>query len=640
MFKKIFESGKIGNLEIKNRMVVPPMLTEYANEDGSINERFIRYYEEKAKGDFGFIIVEDTAVEKRGAGFMNLPGIWNDELAEKHKELTKRVKSYGAKVAIQLYHAGREGSSAVNGGEQIIAPSAIQDPTNLELPHELTNSEVKELVEKFAMAAKRAKQAGYDAVELHGAHGYLINQFVSPYSNKRTDEYGGTFMNRLRFPLDIIKRAKELVGDDFPITYRITADEMVEGGLTINDTKIIVPILESAGIAAIHVSASVYKSGYWASAPTTAISTPFVKYAEEIKKVVKSIPVIAVNKINTPFIAESILEQGQADFVSMGRASIADPHLPKKVKEGKLDDIVYCIGCWQGCQGMIAKQKPVTCLVNPMVGKEAEYAIEKAEVRKKVMVIGGGVAGMQAAIIASKRGHDVSLYEKADKLGGQWLLAAIPPGKDPLNMFTVWQKHQLNNNKVKVFTGIEVTKDLIEEINPEHIIIATGATAIIPKIKGIELSHVVKANDILEGKVLMQNNAVIIGGGLVGAEVGEHFGEHVEGVTVIEMGSEIAKGMDMAPKVFLMKHLKDTQVKLLTNARVIEIKENAVVIEKDGKIEKILARQVVIAIGSKSEKKLETMIADKYKYTVIGDANKVGRALEAVEMGHIVGINI
>lgn len=640
MFKKIFESGKIGNLEIKNRMVVPPMLTEYANEDGSINERFIRYYEEKAKGDFGFIIVEDTAVERRGAGFMNLPGIWNDELAEKHKELTKRVKSYGAKVAIQLYHAGREGSSAVNGGEQIIAPSAIQDPTNLELPHELTNSEVKELVEKFAMAAKRAKEAGYDAVELHGAHGYLINQFVSPYSNKRTDEYGGTFMNRLRFPLDIIKRAKELVGDDFPITYRITADEMVEGGLTINDTKIIVPILESAGIAAIHVSASVYKSGYWASAPTTAISTPFVKYAKEIKKVVKSIPVIAVNKINTPFIAESILEQGQADFVSMGRASIADPHLPKKVKEGKLDDIVYCIGCWQGCQGMIAKQKPVTCLVNPMVGKEAEYTIEKAEIRKKVMVIGGGVAGMQAAIIASKRGHDVSLYEKADKLGGQWLLAAIPPGKDPLNMFTVWQKYQLNNNKVKVFTGIEVTKDLIEEINPEHIIIATGATAIIPKIKGIELSHVVKANDILEGKVLMQNNAVIIGGGLVGAEVGEHFGEHVEGVTVIEMGSEIAKGMDMAPKVFLMKHLKDTQVKLLTNARVIEIKENVVIIEKDGKIEEILARQVVIAIGSKSEKKLEAMIADKYKYTVIGDANKVGRALEAVEMGHVVGINI
>lgn len=640
MFKKIFESGKIGNLEIKNRMVVPPMLTEYANVDGSINERFIRYYEEKAIGGFGLIIVEDTAVERRGAGFMCLPGLWSDSLAEKHKELTKRVKAHGAKVAVQLYHAGREGSSAVNGGEQIVGPSAIQDPTNLELPHELTTEEVKELVEKFAQAARRAKEAGYDAVELHGAHGYLINQFVSPYSNRRTDEFGGTFMNRLKFPLDIIKRAKELVGEDFPITYRITADEMVEGGLTINDTKIIVPILEKAGIAAVHVSASVYKTGYWASAPTTAPTVPFLKYAAEIKKVVENIPVIAVNKINTPFIAESILAEGKADFVSMGRASIADPHLPRKTKEGKLDDIVMCIGCWQGCQGMIAQQKPVTCLVNPMVGKEEEYAVKEATVKKKVMVVGGGVAGMQAAIIASKRGHDVSLYERGDKLGGQWLLAAVPPGKDPLNAFTVWQKHQLNQNKVKVFTGVEVTEELINEVNPDHVIIATGATPIMPRIPGVELPHVVQANDILQGKVLMQNNVVVIGGGLVGAEVGEQFGEHVVNVTVVEMAPEIAAGMDMAPKAFLMKHLAETAVKLLVNTKVVEIKEDAVVVEREGKIEEIPAEQVVIAIGSRPENTLEAIVKGKYEYAVIGDATKTGRALEAVEMGHVAGMNI
>ena len=640
MFKNLFTAGKIGNLEIKNRMVVPAMLTEYANEDGSINERFIRYYEEKAKGDFGLIIVEDTAVERRGAGFMCLPGIWSDELAESHKELTKRIKSYGAKIAIQLYHAGREGSSAVNGGEQIVAPSAIQDPTNLELPRELTTEEVKELVEKFAQGARRAKEAGYDAVELHGAHGYLINQFLSPYSNRRTDEYGGTFMNRLRFPLEIIKRIKELTGEDFPIIYRITADEMVEGGLTIDDSKIIVPMLENAGIAAVHVSASVYKSGYWASAPTTAPSTPFVKYAEEIKKVVDNIPVIAVNKINTPFIAESILKEGKADFVSMGRASIADPHLPRKAKEGKLEDIVFCIGCWQGCQGMIAKQEPVTCLVNPMVGKEEEYAVEEAEVKKKVMVVGGGVAGMQAAIIASKRGHDVSLYEKGQKLGGQWLLAAVPPGKDPLNMFTVWQKHQLNENKVKVFMGVEITEELIKEVNPDHVILATGSTPIMPIIKGIDLPHVVQANDILAGKVLMQNNVVVIGGGLVGAEVGEQFGEHVDNVTIVEMASEIAAGMDTAPKTFLMKHLKESAVNLLVNTKVTEIKEKSIVIEREGIIEEILADQVVIAIGSRSENILEEVVKGKYQYNVIGDATKVGRAVEAVEMGHIAGINV
>lgn len=640
MFNKIFESGKIGNLEIKNRMVVPPMLTEYANEDGSINERFIRYYEEKAKGDFGLIIIEDTAVERRGAGFMCLPGLWSDELSKKHIELTKRVKAHGAKIAVQLYHAGREGSSSVNGGMQIVAPSAIQDPTNLELPHELTTEEVRELVEKFAQAARRAKEAGYDAVELHGAHGYLVNQFVSPYSNKRTDEFGGTFMNRLKFPLDIIKRIKELNGHDFPIIYRITADEMVEGGLNINDTKMIVSILEKEGIAAVHVSASVYKSGYWASAPTTAPTTPFVKYAAEIKTVVNSIPVIAVNKINTPFIAENILKEGQADFVSMGRASIADPYLPKKTKEGKINDIVFCVGCWQGCQGMIAKQKPVTCLVNPSVGKEEEYTVKEAEIKKKVMVVGGGVGGMQAAIIASKRGHDVSLYEKTEKLGGQWLLAAVPPGKEPLNTFTVWQKHQLNVNKVKVYTGIEVTEELIRKVNPNHIILATGANPIMPKIPGINLPHVVQANDILSGKELMKNNAVIIGGGLVGAEVAEQYGEHVMGVTVVEMTSEIAGGMEMAPKKFLMKHLNESRVKLMVNTKVIEIKSNSVVIECEGKIEEIGAEQVVIAIGSKSENILEPLIKDKYKYNVIGDATKVGRALEAIEMGYVAGISI
>lgn len=638
MFEKLFTPGKIGNLEIKNRFIVPPMLSEYATEDGRLTERYIRYYEEKAKGGFGLIICEDNSIEPAGSGFKHLAGLWADEMMTEHKELTKRVKAQGAKIAVQIYHAGRESNSAILGLRPV-APSAIQDPTSGEVPRELTTQEVKDMVEKFAQAARRCKEAGYDAIEFHGAHGYLINQFVSPFSNKRTDEYGGTFMNRLRFPLEIIKRTKELVGDDYPIIYRISADELIDGGLSIVDTKMIAPILEEAGIAALHVSAAVYKSGQWPSAPTSAPTTPFIKYAEEMKKVV-NIPVIGVNKIYSPEIAEAILREGKADFVSMGRASIADPYLPNKVKENRLDEIVYCVGCWQGCQGMIAKQLPVTCLVNPMVGKEELYKIVPAKEKKKVMVVGGGPAGMQAAIVAAKRGHEVHLYEKTDKLGGQWLLAAVPPGKEQLNTFTVWQKSELKRQSVKVVMGTEVTNQVICDIDPDHIIIATGANPFIPPIKGIDGKNVVQANEILEGKKPMGNVVAVIGGGLVGAETAEHIAMHNRQVTIVEMAPVIVSNLESAPKTFLLKHLDDTDTKILVNTKVLEIKEDGVVIEKEGEKEEIPCDQVVIAIGSRPNKDLEELIKAKYSYKVIGDATKVGRALEAVEMGHVAGMEI
>lgn len=638
MFKKIFEPGKIGNLEIRNRLVVPPMATLYAAEDGRLTERYIRYYEEKAKGGFGLIIAEDNVVEPAGCGFTKLAGLWSDEIMEEHKELTRRVQAHGAKMAVQIYHAGRETNSGVTG-MQPVAPSAIQDPSMNEVPHELTTEEVKEMVEKFAQAIRRSKEAGYDAIELHGAHGYLINQFVSPFSNKRTDEYGGTLMNRLRFPLEIIKRAKELVGDDYPMIYRISADEMVPGGLTIEDTKIIAPILEEAGIHALHVSAAVYKTGHWPSAPTAAPTTPFIKYANEIKKVV-NIPVIGVNKINTPYIAESILKQDMADFVAMGRASIADPELPNKTKEGRLDEIVYCIGCWQGCQGMIAKQQSVTCLVNPRAGKEDELEIKPAKTKKKVMVVGAGPGGMQAAIVAAKRGHEVHLVERTNKLGGQWLLASIPPGKEPLNELTTWQQRELKRQNVNVVTEVEVTEENINELNPDFVILATGANPFVPPIAGINNEFVVQANDLLEGKVAIKDRVVVIGGGLVGAEVAEHIGTHNKQATIVEMAPAIVPNLEAAPKTFLMKHLEENKTNILVNTAVKEIKEDRVIVERNGQIEELLCDQVVIAIGSRSHNPLEEVVAGKYEYAVIGDAKKVGRALEAMAKAHEVAMNI
>lgn len=638
MFEKIFEKGRIGTMEIRNRLIVPPMLTEYAAEDGSLTERYIRYYEEKAKGGWGLIICEDNSIDPHGAGFKNVAGLWSDDFIPMHRELTDRVHRYGAKIAVQAYHAGREADSSISG-RRPVAPSAIPDPTERETPHELTHEEVLALIEEFAQAIRRAKDAGYDAAELHGAHGYLINQFVSPFSNKRTDEYGGSFRNRLKFPLDILSRAKELVGDDFPIIYRITADEMVEGGLTIEDTKVIAQILENAGIAALHVSAGVYKSGAIVSAPSAVRTAPFSDYAMQIRKLV-GIPVFAVDKIVYPEIAESLLKEGKADFISMGRASIADPELPNKLKEGRMEEILSCIGCWQGCQGKIAVQEPVSCLVNPRTGKEGTYDIHKTDVKKKVMVIGGGPVGMEAAIVAAKRGHDVTLYEKAARLGGQWLLAAVPPGKEMLNSFTVWQKGELARSGAKVLLNKEVTEELASAEKPDEIIYAAGAEPFVPGIPGHEKPFVHTANEILAGKVDLKGDAVVIGGGLVGAETAEHIALHGHKTTIVEMLPAIAAEMASAPKHFLMESLKENEVCLMPGTKVLEITDNGVRVDAPDGEKLIPADMVVMAIGSRSNKALAEKLKDRYKVTVIGDADTVGKALDGINAAYKAALEI
>lgn len=641
-FNSIFQPGHIGSLTIKNRLIVPPMLTEYANEDGSINERYIAYYREKAKGGWGLIICEDNSVDEYGAGFKNLAGLWSDDFIPAHRQLTDAVHPYGAKIAVQLYHAGRESSSAIKG-RRPSAPSAIKDPTEPETPHELTADEIHVLVEEFAQAARRAKDAGYDAVELHGAHGYLINQFVSPFSNKRTDEYGGNLHNRLRFPLEIIARIKELTGPDYPVIYRISADEMVEGGLTIEDTKVIAQILEEAGISALHVSAGVYKSGFIVSAPSSVRTAPFSDYAREIRKMV-SIPVFTVDKIIYPEVAESLLREGKADFIAMGRASIADPYLPEKILTDRMDEILPCIGCWQGCQGRIAEQKPVCCLVNPRTGKERIYTAGKAETPRKVMVIGGGPAGMEAAIVAAERGHSVTLYEKTDRLGGQWLLAAVPPGKEQLNSFTVWQKGALLRNNVKVLLNTEVTQELVRNERPDKIIYAAGARPAVPPIPGIkegmQSGFVCTAEDILRGAVDFSGHAVVIGGGIVGAETAEHLAVHGCTVTIIKRGADIAGDMVGAPRHFLMESLRKYNAELLENTKTLEITKNAVLTEKNGLARLIPADLVVIASGSRPESALFDDIKDLADTTAVGDAREVGKALTGIDAAYRAAMEI
>ncbi|WFD10571.1 FAD-dependent oxidoreductase [Tepidibacter hydrothermalis] len=640
MLKKVFEPIRIGNLEIKNRFVVPPMVVSLCNEDGTITERFIDYHEAKAKGGFGLIVTENYAITPAGRGFKYMGCMWNDEQMESNKELTKRVHKHGAKIALQIIHAGRETSSSLTG-MKIVAPSAIPDPVIGEMPHPLTEEEIKVIVEEFGDAALRAKKAGFDAVEIQGAHGYLINQFMSPFSNKRVDKYGGNLMNRARFALEVIENIKSKVGEDYPIMYRISADELIENGLTIEDTKVIVKMLEDAGVSAIDVSVGVYASGFHITAPAAVKHGWEADFAKEFKSVV-SIPVITSGRINNPFLAEGILLSEKADMIGMARASLSDPELPNKAKEGRFDEIIECIGCRQGCSGMLSKDLPVNCVVNPMTGNEKALSISQAEDKKKIFVIGGGPGGMEAAIVARKRGHEVHLFEKNNELGGQLLLASVPPTKSEITSFVVWQKTQLEKLKVNVHLNTEVDEALLKKENPDHIIVATGANPFIPPIKGADSDMVVNSNDVLSSKVEVEQNALIVGGGLVGAETAEHLARHSKNVTLVELTGEIARECEPGVRFFLMESLDTLNINIMTNTQVQEIGNNKVVVSSDE--EEIVIENidtVIMASGSRPNNKLFESIKEEYKnIRLIGDSLKVRTILDAVNEGYKAALEI
>lgn len=638
MLNHVFSPISIGNMVVKNRLVVPPMVSNYANEDGTCTEQFISYHEEKAKGGWGLIIVEDYKINPEAGGFVKLPGLWDDSQIESHKQLTERVHKHGAKIAAQIYHAGRETCAEITG-VQPVAPSAIPDPVVNAMPRELSVEEIQQLVEQFGDTALRAKKAGFDAVEIHGAHGYLVNQFMSPFSNKRIDQYGGTILNRARFALEIIANIRSKVGSDFPLIYRMSVNEFVEGGLTTEDSKVISMLLENAGIDLIHASNGVYATTETIIPPTAVGHAWSANISEELKKVV-SIPVIAVGRINDPLIAESVLRSKQADMISMGRGSLADPHLPNKAQAGQFDDIIRCIGCLQGCIQRYAQQLPIKCLVNPMTGHESERQITPATREKKVFIIGGGIAGMEAAIVAAQRGHKVEIFEKNSRLGGQWVLAAIPPTKEELGSFTVWQVNQLNKLGVIVHLNTDLTLEMIRDNQPDSVIIATGASPFVPNIPGKELSHVLTANDILKGSAQAGKRVVVIGGGLVGSETAAHLANHGHDVSIIEMNSDIFVGTPSATKHYLMKDLQHHNVAILTNTQVKEIHSDAVVVDNNGQLQTLAAiDNVVMAIGSRpvsfSVEELEQYVAE---IVTIGDAQKVRKAMEAVEEGYLAGL--
>lgn len=640
-FKKLFEPVLIGAMEVRNRIVMPAMGTNFASEDGHVTEQLKDYHEERAKGGVGLIVVESACVDApAGRGIVHQLRVDDDSFIPGLSELAHVIKRHGAKVAPQLHHAGGSAKSSITG-VQPVAPSAIARP-GWELPRELTVSEIKDLVARYAEAADRAKKAGFDAVEILAGHRYLIAQFLSLAWNKRSDAYGGDLEGRARFLLEIVAAVRQSIGPEFPLWCRINAAELgIKGGTTIGEGQALARMLQDSGVDAINVSASSIQSviaSAWVvegkRLPPAAHPPGFlIPLAESIKRAV-NIPVIAVGYI-TPEVGEKILQEEKADLVAIGRGLLADPELPNKVALGRLEDVTPCIRCLVCRDRVVEKDIAIGCSVNAALGREREYAIRPAQKTKRIMVVGGGPAGMEVARVGALRGHQVLLYEKANNLGGQLNLAAVPPYKSIIGSFSDYIQTQIRKLGVKVELRKEVTPSLVKKSKPDVIILATGMTAVIPEIAGIARQNVVTAEDVLTGKAQIGKRIVVIGGGMVGCETAEFLAERDKKVTVVEMLENLAVKMGAAVRQLLIDRLDAKGVIMLTGVKCEEVTDRGLVIVHKGvRRQTIEADTIVLAGGSLPNQKLFKALEGKVpEIYLAGDCEEPRTIIEAVADG-------
>jgi len=653
---KLFEACTIGTMKLNNRLVMAPMSLNL-NKDGFITDAMIRFYEERAKGGVGLITIGDGIVDSPvGNNVIESTPIDDDIYIPALKKLTSAVREHGSKIALQLSHGGRragrvskDGSLKVTRGKIPVAPSPLPHPVPGQVvPRELSREEIKELVEKFGIAARRTVEAGFDAVGLHCAHMYLCGEFLSPWANQRSDEYGGDFEGRLRFVLEVIERIKKETGPDYPLIVRMNGQEP-QGGNSLQDIREIGRRFELAGVDAIHVSV-----GFGAPtkdptlipsvAPMRAPRGCIVPLAENIKQGV-SIPVITVNKVlgDIPY-AESILQEGRADFIGLGRPLIADPLLPRKAMEGRYDDIRPCIYCCQGCiQNVLEKNAAVACTVNAAAGYEIEKStVEPATTKKKVLILGSGPAGMQAALTAVQRGHEVFLLERQGDMGGQLRLASRPPGKQDIAPFMRYLINQVKKSAIHLESAAVLSPEWLEKNQPDVAVFATGSTPARPEIPGLEGSHVVSGRAVLEGVPLDDKDVVIIGGGQVGCEVAEFLAEQGKKVTVVELLDDICRGMPHINKIPLELALEQHGVRIMTKARPVAVTADGVAVYHLGAEEFLPAHHVVLATGAQPAfDDIEIIVKKEVPtVTVIGDKVTAQGILEAIRDGFDVGRSI
>lgn len=622
-YPTMFSPIQIGTVTVPNRFVVPPMGNNFANTDGTLSDRSAAYYEARAKGGFGLITIESTVVYSQAKGGPRKPCLFTDDTVDSFKRTIDRCHRYGAKVSIQLQHAGPEGNSKLTGFP-LKAASPMASHCGGEIPEAMPTEEVYRLIECYGDAAARAQKAGVDMVEVHCAHGYLVSTFISARTNKRTDEFGGCFENRMRLPRLIIENIRKKTGGNLPILCRINARDEGEGGVTVQDAAVIASYLEQeCGVNAIHVSRSIHLHDEFMWAPNNTHGGFNADLVTEIKKAV-SVPVITVGRYTEPQYAEILVREGRADLVAFGRQSIADPELPLTARTGQLETLTPCIACLLGCVPNMLAGRPITCAMNPTVGREAE--IVPAEVSKRVVVIGGGPGGLYAAWMCAKRGHQVTLLEKSEELGGHLLVASYPPAKGEIAPAIRSLIVRCRQAGVDIHTGTAATPELIQQLAPEAAIVATGSTPLVLPIPGLADCGYINAEDMLTGKQNVGKKVLIVGGGMVGAEAAEHLAERGHLCDIVEMKPVVGEDIMPEPRKYIMASLEHHKVGQITNAKVSEfftdgVRYTSTVDGTEGELRGY--DNIVLAMGYRSNNPLEEPLkALVPQVFVIGEARQ------------------
>lgn len=639
VFPNLFSPIRIGTMQAKNRVMMSAMSINFGvDEKGFVEDQLTAYFEARAKGGAGLMLVGGCAVHPTGVELPDLPKMWDDGCIAPLKKMVAVIKPFDCRFGVQLMHGGRQSYH-----DQKVAPSAIAAPALVKsAPRALTADEIPEMIAAFGDAARRCQKAGLDFIEIHGAHGYLLNQFLAPNANLRTDKWGGTFENRIRFFIEVFRDVKDKCGDDFPVGVRINGNDYIENGWSLDEACRLAKILEKEGAAYLHVSAGVYGSRQLTIPSMYVEQGCFTHLAEAVKKEV-SIPVVAVGRIKKPQMAEEILSAKKADIIALGRSLLADPQWPNKAARNEVDFIRPCVGCCLGCIHAVFQLEPGGCVVNPDVGREHLLADPLAETGedRSILVVGGGPAGLAAARMAALRGYRVTLCEQKEMLGGALRLASIPPGREELGDILVYLEKELRRLGVEVHLNTALDEALIEEVRPEVVILATGSLPDMPIIKGLFQTGMAltTVTDLLEGQPVEGERIIVLGGNQAGLVLADHLAQQGKQVVVLHRKDHFAEELSSNDRYYLRERLKIGKVTLFKQVTVKAILENGVKFTVNGRLKTLEPFDAIVLADAMAPLREGVNLLRKHNLPVhiIGDAKSSRHLMYAISEGEEVG---